>query len=58
MTDRLYLLLRVAAILAVTSAVVLMINGSNVMTSEDDEMPFVILATIWATLYLTKRRRI
>ena len=57
MTPPIRALLRVAVVMAATSAIVLLIVGPYTMNASDTEMPWVILATSWAALYLTKPRR-
>lgn len=49
--------LRVAAILAIVCGTVLAINGTDTITAQDDEMPFVILGALFLALYVTKPRR-
>lgn len=49
-------LLRVAAIIATLSVTILAITGADLISSEDDEIPFALLAALWAAIMVTKPR--
>lgn len=50
-------LIRVAVILAVTCAMIILVTGPWKRSAGDEEMGMVILGVGWGMVYLTKPRR-